>query len=237
MGPVVDPESGLQYLINRYYDPATAQFLSVDPLVAETQSAYGYTNDNPLNGVDPLGLNDCGIFSVVCDVGHVAAGAARYANKTVLPVVHTVSGAVSGVAGACALIAGASIIGDATGVSEACGAVALGAGGTEALTGAVLHQEGRESRNQFIGDEVSFGLGGVGYGLSYAAVSLGETADAWQEMSRGAGLFRGAYYGFKSGLYEAGSDLSNFGNYLIGVPTTLWNLWGSAYNFWMGTAC
>src|SRR5881628_1451325 len=30
--------------------------LSRDPLVAMTQSAYGYVNGNPLNDTDPLGL-------------------------------------------------------------------------------------------------------------------------------------------------------------------------------------
>jgi RHS repeat-associated protein len=49
-------QTGLEYLIHRYYDPGTGQFLSVDPDVAETQSAYGYTGDNPVNGTDPLGL-------------------------------------------------------------------------------------------------------------------------------------------------------------------------------------
>jgi len=42
--------------INRYYDPATDQFLSIDPLVAQTGQAYVFTNDNPLNLADPLGL-------------------------------------------------------------------------------------------------------------------------------------------------------------------------------------
>jgi uncharacterized protein RhaS with RHS repeats len=40
----------------RYYDPSTGQFLSRDPLVALTQSAYGYVGDNPLNATDPSGL-------------------------------------------------------------------------------------------------------------------------------------------------------------------------------------
>lgn len=51
-----DAESGLLYVQNRYYDPSTAQFNSVDPLVGLTQSPYSYVNDNPLNEVDPLGL-------------------------------------------------------------------------------------------------------------------------------------------------------------------------------------
>ena len=43
-------------LINRYYDPATGQFLTVDPAVGVTGSAYGYVSDNPTNGTDPTGL-------------------------------------------------------------------------------------------------------------------------------------------------------------------------------------
>jgi RHS repeat-associated protein len=51
-----DSESGLVYLRARFYDPATAQFLSRDPMVATTRSAYGYVRDNPLNATDPSGL-------------------------------------------------------------------------------------------------------------------------------------------------------------------------------------
>jgi hypothetical protein len=42
-------------LVDRYYDPATDQFLSIDPLVAKTQQPYAFTDDDPLNEVDPLG--------------------------------------------------------------------------------------------------------------------------------------------------------------------------------------
>ncbi|HEU5270575.1 MAG TPA: DUF6531 domain-containing protein [Jatrophihabitans sp.] len=56
-GQYQDSESGLYYLRNRYYDPATGQFLSRDPLVAVTGAAYGYAADSPLNGADPLGLS------------------------------------------------------------------------------------------------------------------------------------------------------------------------------------
>ena len=44
-----------QYLVGRYYDPATGQFLNVDPLVDETGQPYAYTGDDPVNGTDPLG--------------------------------------------------------------------------------------------------------------------------------------------------------------------------------------
>ena len=53
-GSYTDP-SGLIYLIGRYYDPTTDQFLSVDPLVAFTGQPYAFTGDDPLNVTDPLG--------------------------------------------------------------------------------------------------------------------------------------------------------------------------------------
>jgi RHS repeat-associated protein len=51
-----DAESGLYYLIHRSYDPRTGQFLSVDPMLQLSGSAYGYVGGNPLNGIDPNGL-------------------------------------------------------------------------------------------------------------------------------------------------------------------------------------
>jgi RHS repeat-associated protein len=54
-GSYTDP-TGLIYLINRYYDPSTDQFLSNDPDVATTNQAFVFTNDNPLNSTEPLGL-------------------------------------------------------------------------------------------------------------------------------------------------------------------------------------
>jgi RHS repeat-associated protein len=54
-GAYTDP-SGLLYLINRYYDTATDEFLSVDPLAAETGQPYAFAGDDPVNGGDPSGL-------------------------------------------------------------------------------------------------------------------------------------------------------------------------------------
>jgi len=48
------------FVVHRYYDPATSQFVSVDPAVASTAQAYAFANDDPLNGTDPLGLLDVG---------------------------------------------------------------------------------------------------------------------------------------------------------------------------------
>lgn len=54
-GEYSDP-TGYLYLRARYFDPTTAQFLSVDPLVSATGDPYGYTVGNPLQFADPLGL-------------------------------------------------------------------------------------------------------------------------------------------------------------------------------------
>jgi RHS repeat-associated protein len=54
-GGYTDP-TGLIYLINRYYDPATGQFTSLDPAVSSTQEPYGYAGDNPVSATDPNGL-------------------------------------------------------------------------------------------------------------------------------------------------------------------------------------
>lgn len=55
-GEYRDFESHDYYLRARYYDPATAQFLTVDPAAVATRSPYAYVNGNPLNGTDPTGL-------------------------------------------------------------------------------------------------------------------------------------------------------------------------------------
>jgi hypothetical protein len=42
--------------INRYYDPTTDSFISVDPAVQSTDQPYVFVNGDPLNSTDPLGL-------------------------------------------------------------------------------------------------------------------------------------------------------------------------------------
>jgi RHS repeat-associated protein len=55
-GQYSDPETGLQYLRARYYDPAAGQMLGRDPLAAETRAPYAYAAGSPLNATDPSGL-------------------------------------------------------------------------------------------------------------------------------------------------------------------------------------
>ncbi len=54
-GQYTNSDTGLIYLRAREYDPKTAQFLSVDPLVWLTRAPYTYAGDNPLNFGDPTG--------------------------------------------------------------------------------------------------------------------------------------------------------------------------------------
>jgi len=49
-------DTGLIYLRARVYDPSTAQFLTVDPVVPFTRAPYNYAQDNPLNFTDAAGL-------------------------------------------------------------------------------------------------------------------------------------------------------------------------------------
>ena len=50
-------ESGLYYLRARFYDPTTAQFITIDPLQMWTNHLYAYEADSPLSHSDPSGLN------------------------------------------------------------------------------------------------------------------------------------------------------------------------------------
>jgi len=56
-GQYRDGEDGMYYLRARYYDPATAQFLSRDRLASVTRSPYSYAFENPLTLRDPSGLD------------------------------------------------------------------------------------------------------------------------------------------------------------------------------------
>jgi RHS repeat-associated protein len=47
-------------VVGRYYDPGTGQLQSVDPKVADTQQAYLYVADNPVNENDPTGMFNVG---------------------------------------------------------------------------------------------------------------------------------------------------------------------------------
>ena len=182
----------------RYYEPQTAQFLTRDPLPSRNRDAYGYVNNDPLNGSDPSGL--------MCR-----------SPSCLLNDVHVASDAIAAVAGRCALVAGLSIMRNA-GVSEACGAVALAAA-EQASTGFARYENGQEGGGQLAIDAAGFGLGAAGVGLGSASTYLGETADAWGAMKAGATSVRSLHYSVRWGLGDAGSAAANYANWLVSVPT------------------
>jgi RHS repeat-associated protein len=60
-GYVYDSFSGLYYCSQRYYDPATMQFISSDAAKADgEESAYQYCGGDPVNRTDPTGLDPHG---------------------------------------------------------------------------------------------------------------------------------------------------------------------------------
>jgi RHS repeat-associated protein len=58
-GREFDSETSLYYYRARYYDPAAGRFLSEDPLefAADGPNFYVYTNNSPVNWVDPMGTS------------------------------------------------------------------------------------------------------------------------------------------------------------------------------------
>jgi len=100
-GAYTDP-TGLVYLVNRYMDPTTGQFLSVDLLVGLTGQPYSYAQSDPANVTDPTG-DAC--WAAV-ELGVTAASRACWSSgyseayhhpASLLHVISTVSGAVSAV--------------------------------------------------------------------------------------------------------------------------------------------
>jgi RHS repeat-associated protein len=59
-GHVNDPDTGLVYMQQRYYDPIAARFMSVDPVTTDASTGamfnvYEYANNNPYRYTDPDG--------------------------------------------------------------------------------------------------------------------------------------------------------------------------------------
>jgi len=77
-GQYTSSDTGLVYLRNRVYDPITAQFLTVDPLVMSTREPYSYAGDNPPTYRDRSGLGLEEIFepsAIPCPWCQAAEGA------------------------------------------------------------------------------------------------------------------------------------------------------------------
>jgi len=63
-GREYDPDLGLQYNRNRWYDPSTQRFMSADPAQADANT-YRYANNDSVNKIDPTGLDHVEIGNVL----------------------------------------------------------------------------------------------------------------------------------------------------------------------------
>jgi len=72
-GPRARRRATARSCVARYYDPASGQFLTRDPIAALTRAAYAYAGNNPTNFTDPTGLIGFpslgDVVDVVKDVG------------------------------------------------------------------------------------------------------------------------------------------------------------------------
>ena len=189
-GYYTDP-TGLAYLRARYYDPATGQFLSRDPLEALTGRPYSYAGNDPVNETDPSGLLGCG------DLGPFAG-----ACNTVSSGVSTVVGGAGSTIGAGAtwvynhpvetVGVAAGGVSLATGVGEV---VAGGAAVTEGMLGGVSVGSGVlaavvDTRYCLAGSGIS--CVGAGVGLlatgGGAAVAFGVATDTAASGATAIGL-------------------------------------------------
>jgi RHS repeat-associated protein len=69
-GQVSDEETGLSYNLHRYYDVATGRYIQADPIgLAGGWNRFGYVGGDPLNAIDPDGLNAVVALNRIAEVG------------------------------------------------------------------------------------------------------------------------------------------------------------------------
>ncbi|MEZ5552746.1 MAG: FG-GAP-like repeat-containing protein [Pseudomonadales bacterium] len=85
-GQRLDPDTGLYYMRERYYDPEVARFISRDPAQGDpfmpmTLHPYQYAFNNPVNAIDPTGR--FGMISISISIS-ISATLATLAYNTIL---------------------------------------------------------------------------------------------------------------------------------------------------------
>jgi RHS repeat-associated protein len=184
-GQYTSSDTGLIYMRARTYDPATAQFLTIDPINSLTRAPYNYAGDNPVNYMDRTGL--CSIvpgspencFSEV--PGAIVSGVESVAQN---PVEAGIALGVIAVG-----TGGASLVVEG-GAASTLGATSVASGAGAAIL------DGSKCLNGDAGACAGAGLGAAGAGLGVpevlAAGGFIEDASIYQGLA-GAGLVVGGY--------------------------------------------
>ena len=169
-GYYYDKESGLYYLINRYYDPTTGRFISPDDVgYLDFESFFGtnryaYCLDNPVMCVDPEGKFWVTLL-IVAGVGAVIAGTISVAMQLVFD--HDVNWKDVGIAavfGAISAVLSFTGIGGVVGQAVLNGLLSV----CENLTSAAINQTWDEIDGTIILDFIFSGLMGM-FGAKDAA--------------------------------------------------------------------
>ena len=158
-GGIADAATGLSYLLNRYYDTQTGQFLTVDPALALTGQPYEYASSNPTNATDPTGQFGPIVFGLIVGgiVGGVAGGISYAIENHDNLDFRGALGAVGGGA------AGGAITGACVGATAGLAIAACGAAGG-VVSGAIERGFDENERvfdgNQIVEDAVIGGVSG-----------------------------------------------------------------------------
>ena len=162
-GYYYDKESGLYYLINRYYDPVTGRFISPDDVgYLDFESFFGtnryaYCLDNPVMCVDPEGKFWVTLL-IVAGVGAVLAGTTSVFMQLVFD--HDVNWKDVGIA---AVFGAISAVLSFTGIGGVAGQAVLNGllSVCENLTSAAINQTWDEIDGTIILDFIFSGLMGM----------------------------------------------------------------------------
>jgi len=193
--------SNLIYLINRYYDPTTGTFVSVDPMVEETGQPYRYTEDDPVNVTDVLGL-----WPSWSDLNpiHDAESGYHEVTRHWRGIVQTIAVTAGSLAAAGCIAASAGLCSTVVGTVLTVGA--LGGVTSDAVYGVSTNIP------SLSGYAYSFGTGVVG---GFAAAGCGLSVGIVCGTALGASTFNGVVGGaLNAATYYSVDCFQNFGGYV-----------------------